>query len=255
MEERDCYDDPIRYDAEYGSFSRDIGWYQERLIEIGGPALELGCGTGRVLFPLAAAGIEVDGLDSSEKMLGLARQKAGLLDPSVAGRVRFYPGDMRSFSLQKKYRAALVPLNGLMHLHRNEEVLSCLTCVRRHLVPDGHFLFDVSNPLPEFLEDTGSPDGFPTRKIKIKDAWYVQKERHRYLSEETISETTFFFEPVCERGTAFFFRLRLRMFFPDDLERLLKEAGYAIARRWGDFQGSPFGPEKATQIIQAKMLS
>ena len=43
----------------------------------GGPALELGIGTGRVALPLAARGVEVHGIDASEAMVAKLRAKEG----------------------------------------------------------------------------------------------------------------------------------------------------------------------------------
>ena len=56
---------------------QDIGFFVDAAAESGGPVLEIGCGTGRVLIPTARAGIEITGLDMSTHMLAVCRQQAG----------------------------------------------------------------------------------------------------------------------------------------------------------------------------------
>src|SRR5947208_2019322 len=84
--------DSFRYDA-------DLPWYLELAAAQGGRVLELACGSGRVLLPLARAGHEVVGLDSSPHMLALAREKLAAAEPTVAARVRLQQDDMREFQL------------------------------------------------------------------------------------------------------------------------------------------------------------
>ena len=59
------------YDGDYeaAGYDRDVPFYVELARESGGPVLEMGCGTGRVLLPVARAGIEIAGVDASARML------------------------------------------------------------------------------------------------------------------------------------------------------------------------------------------
>ena len=63
------------YDLDYNSFQDDVPFYLGLAEHTGGPLLELGCGTGRLLVPLARAGFEITGVDLSEGMLQVARGK------------------------------------------------------------------------------------------------------------------------------------------------------------------------------------
>ena len=67
--------DPIAsfYDAWSRSVVEDIAFYVELALDAGGPVIELGVGTGRITVPIAEAGIEVIGVDSSREMLGSLR--------------------------------------------------------------------------------------------------------------------------------------------------------------------------------------
>lgn len=250
MREFDYYGDPERYEAEYGVYTVDLSWYRKRLLQLGGPALVLGCGTGRVLFTLAAAGVPADGIDNSPRMLARARSRAVELGSEVAGRVNLIEADIRSFSTGARYRAILAPFNLLMHLHRDEEVLGCLDCVVRHLQDGGRFLLDVANPRPELLARHGPP-GLPLRDISFGGATFLQTERHEYDERTRISQTLFTYEPKTKDARPFACRLRLRMYAPEDIDGLLEQAGFEIKRKLGSFKDEAFGRDSVTQIIEA----
>ena len=63
------------YDSVYSYVREDIPFYVDEALTAGGPVLELGCGTGRVTIPIAAAGVDVTGVDLSPAMLDIARRK------------------------------------------------------------------------------------------------------------------------------------------------------------------------------------
>jgi SAM-dependent methyltransferase len=250
MEQRDYYDDPERYDAEYGFLSADLEWYRSRVSESGGPALVLGCGTGRVLFHLARAGIRVDGIDNKPAMLDLARSRALTIGRDIG----LFEADIRDFSLSRRYRAVVAPLNLLMHLHSDRELLECLECVKTHLLDRGILLFDISNPRDEILLEHGGPQGIPLRDVVVRGVKYLQREHHRYDPESKISEVTFTFEPGQPESRPFVTRLRLRMFSPGDIRRLLGLAGFKIHEYLGSFAGEQFDGSGLTQIIVAGVV-
>src|SRR5919107_2851644 len=64
---------PELYDLEHAEFTEDIDLFLRLAEVVGDPILELGCGTGRVLGPLAAAGNRITGVDRSGPMLDRAR--------------------------------------------------------------------------------------------------------------------------------------------------------------------------------------
>ena len=71
------------YDEDYtvGIPSRgDIAFYKRHALQMGSPILELGCGTGRILIPIAQEGVESHGLDMSREMLGICETKERTLN-------------------------------------------------------------------------------------------------------------------------------------------------------------------------------
>lgn len=89
---------------EYGAFAEfydhvrpyqqrpDVDFYLRLARDTGGPVLEVGCGTGRVLVPTAQAGIEVTGLDRSQAMLQRCRERLAKEPPEVARRAQLVSG-------------------------------------------------------------------------------------------------------------------------------------------------------------------
>jgi SAM-dependent methyltransferase len=252
MKEEDYYADPNRYEAECGFFTTDLEWYRNRVKKLGGPVLVLGCGTGRVLLDLAINGHTVDGLDISSTMLDKARSKLTCASPEITSRIRLWQMDMRSFDLADNYNVILAPLNALMHLHTDQEALSCFKKVYQHLKDDGRFIFDVTNPLPQFLEETQDPQGEPLRNIWVQKICYLQTEYHSYDPHSQISETRFFYYPQNQDVEPFSTRLRLRMFSPKTIETLLSQAGFTANCRWGGFSGDIFNKNSSTQIVESK---
>ena len=89
------------YDAVY-AYSHDIGfWLATASTSVDGPILELGCGTGRILLPLARAGYDITGIDLSVHMLDVCRAKAQAEPPEVRNRITVLESDMSAFRLQR----------------------------------------------------------------------------------------------------------------------------------------------------------
>ena len=81
----------------------DVTFYVDAARESGGPVLEVGCGTGRVLLPTAQTGIEICGLDFSVHMLDVCHQRLQQEPDEVQGRVELVEADMRNFSLDRTF--------------------------------------------------------------------------------------------------------------------------------------------------------
>ena len=141
------------YDAAYSKANlRDVPFYVDLAERVGGHALEIGCGTGRVLLEVAAHGIEIDGLDSSEDQLRMLRAKLEVLSPEVRNRIRLHHADMRTFSLDRRFRLITAPFRPVQHLYTVAEQIAAFRAIRKHLLPDGRFAFDAFYPKYEMLE-------------------------------------------------------------------------------------------------------
>ena len=112
------------YDIAFDwDISEEVDWILDVL---GQPRtmLEPGCGSGRMLLPLADRGVDVTGFDISEPMVELARRRAGT-------RATVVLADMTDFDLGRTFDAGISPINTLLHLSPDELDLH-LTCLARH---------------------------------------------------------------------------------------------------------------------------
>src|SRR6266540_3485549 len=120
------------YDWEHAGFQDDVAMYLGFAKRTGGPILELGCGTGRLL-----------GVDGSAEMLTVAR--ARLERDGLAQRVALHHADMRSFSLNERFPFAFVALDSFGLLARRSDQHAALVQAARHLLPGGLLVIDVAN--------------------------------------------------------------------------------------------------------------
>src|SRR5262245_58236780 len=119
------------YEALRGA-SGDAEFYRALARECGGPVLELGCGTGRILGPIAHDGIACTGLDASAGMLAAFRRS----DPPA--NVRLVQGRMQHFDLSPdRFQLIFAGFRAFQHLYTVDDQLACLAAVRRHLAPGG----------------------------------------------------------------------------------------------------------------------
>lgn len=227
----------------------DKDFYLARARVARGPVLELGCGTGRILIPIAQAGVEITGLDASPAMLEICRQRLATEHLTAATVL----GDMRSFDLGRPFALITIPFRPFQHLLDPPEQIACLECVRRHLAPEGRFIFDVYDPRLDMLmrEDgeefvdfdfTGS-DGRAMRRL-------VKRLSHDRPRQVVHMELIFVDLQTNERrATA---PLTMRYFFRYEVEHLLARCGFEVLEVLGDFDGSPVGAVARELIFVAK---
>jgi SAM-dependent methyltransferase len=131
------------YDGSYDHIraTADIEFYRALARDTGGPVLELGCGTGRVLLPIARDGLACVGLDGSQAMLEVLQRKEP--PPSL----RLVRAPMEDFDLDgERFALIFSAFRAFQHLITVDDQLRCLANVRRHLAPGGLFAMDVYAP-------------------------------------------------------------------------------------------------------------
>ena len=137
------------YDEAYGASAdlRDVEMYKSFARRFGGPVLEIGCGTGRVLKPIADMGIEIDGIDVSEAMISILKSKIADIIPIP----NIYLSDMRRIEIARRYRLVTIPFRTLQHMITIEDKLQALAAAKNHLLDEGRLIFDVAFPNYESL--------------------------------------------------------------------------------------------------------
>lgn len=126
--------------AEHPAALMDLNPEQEycrrAVARFGEPALDVGCGQGRILLALRAEGHDIDGCDLSLDMLASAARSARA---SRLG-VNLYWQAMQDLDLPRRYRTILVPSGALMHLTEPAEAVEALRRIHDHLLPGGGLL-------------------------------------------------------------------------------------------------------------------
>jgi SAM-dependent methyltransferase len=140
------------YDPWSRSVTEDVGFYVDRALASGGPVVELAVGTGRIAIPIAEAGIDVIGVDSSPGMLAVARAAAE--NAGVAGRLDLRLGDLRRPPVSERVPLVICPFRSLLHMKTEDEKLRALVATRELLESEGRFVFDVFAPSREDIEET-----------------------------------------------------------------------------------------------------
>src|SRR5713101_3926094 len=110
----------------------DVRFVVDAAREAGSPILEVGCGTGRVLIPTARAGLDIVGIDLSQHMLTVCRQRLKNEPEAVQARVQLVQADMRRFELGRAFTLVTIPFRPFQHLITVEDQLACLDSIRRH---------------------------------------------------------------------------------------------------------------------------
>jgi len=129
----------------------DVSFFVEAATQSGGPVLEVGCGTGRILIPTARAGIEITGLDLSPHMLAVCHERLNTEPKHVRSKVQLVEGDMRHFELARTFGLVTLPFRPFQHLTTVGDQLACLDCIHHHLETGGKLILDIFNPWLEAL--------------------------------------------------------------------------------------------------------
>jgi len=238
------------YDWEHDGYRADLDVHVGFARRFGGPVLELACGTGRLVEPVARAGFAITGVDSSPQMLERAKQRLdrhGLTAALIEQRIE-------TLSLVTRFRTIIVALDSFGLMLTREHQLMALQAAKRHATHDGRLILDVANgnlrgsgePAEELVHDLTLPDpdsGRPITKVVLR----------RPRPAEQVDELMFFYDEQDERGYVrrSMIELKLRWFTRFELELLLQSAGWQVEEVYGDYDLGPFGSNSDRLLIVA----
>jgi len=150
--------DPYRVIAKYydGAYAAkqdlvDLPFYLDLAEQSGGPVLEIACGTGRVLLPIARKGIEICGVDNSPAMLRILEENLAHESSEVRRRVTVHEGDMRHFRLKRTFPLVIIPFRPMQHMFTVDDQVAALQTAAAHLTEAGILAFDVFYPNFEMI--------------------------------------------------------------------------------------------------------
>ena len=236
------------YDFHSLGLEGDVQFYIEEARKAAAPVLEIGCGTGRILLPIAQAGCPVVGFDRAPDMLAVLRRKLEKLAPDVQARVELIEGDMRDFSLPHHFKLITIPYRAFLHLLTPKAQRQALECIREHLADDGRLIFNIFDPS---LEMIASSLGLTGTSLK-RDTEFTHPETgnqvivwysSQYDPEIQLLNAYFIFEEIDNEGKVLrktYNPLTLRYVHRYEMRYLLELSGYKVEALYGDFQRGPF---------------
>ncbi len=235
------YDDFARYyDADFRDYTDDLPLYRQMAQRTGDPLLELMCGTGRILVPLAQEGYHITGVDISASMLEIARTR--LAEQNIASRASLITGDVRTVELPAAtFALAFVAINSFMHLERVSDQLDALATIRHALTPDGLLIIDLFNPNPAEIINEDSR--------LVLERHYPLDGKHVYKTVAVDSDiatqtsyVTYFYDETDATGpmSRRVMHFRLRWLYRYELEHLLARAGFMLKSLYGSYDLEPY---------------
>src|SRR5215831_10914931 len=147
--------DPQTFDLEDEGYYDDFPLTEQWARTLGGPLLDLACGTGRMALRMAELGYQITGVDITPEMITWAKQKAANQGLSI----EWVLADARAFHLHKQFPFIYMLENVFQFFLTREDQEAMLACVYEHLLPDGCFLFETRNPNPRNLQQVRHPQG------------------------------------------------------------------------------------------------
>lgn len=198
-----------------------------------GPVLELAIGTGRVALPLAERGIEVRGIDTSERMVAQLRGKPG------GGNIPVTMGDMADVGVEGRYPLIYLVFNTFFALPDEAAQQRCMRNVASHLTEDGVFVIEV------FVPDLGRFDRSQTLRTDAVGLDFALLEASTLNEEAQVVEAQHI---LIREGTVEQFPVRVRYAFPDQLDAMAAAAGMRVRERWADWGRAPFTADSGKHI-------
>lgn len=242
------------YDIVYAGLEHDIPFYLELAKQSGSPVCELACGNGRVLLPIARAGLSVTGIDSSERMLEGLQARLDAEPPDVQGRVALKCADVRDYRFGTKFKLVFCAFHSFQHLETTEDQLACLRSVREYLADDGLLCLNVFAPRYDWLALAQQEQQART----ITDPSTGREAVVRLLTKrnwlEQKIESTMILDRVDEQGIVHrdVRHLTLCWIFHREMHLLLRHAGFEVTQVYGGFDKRPFDYVSGEQLFLAR---
>lgn len=224
----------------------DIPFYVERIPSEDARLLELGCGTGRVTIPLSRYCKSITGIDLSEAMIEICRDKLEreTIPPTKAD---VQVGDITDFDLKKQYDLIIAPYRVFQNLETDSEVAGLFDCIRRHLAPQGTCILNVFNPnrdretlIREWCtedENLAWEVDIPGGKVACYDTRPRMDKEKLILYPELIYRR-YEHDVVVDEAIL---KILMRCYYPGEFEEIITTHGFDIQNRWGGYSGEIYG--------------
>lgn len=247
------------YDAENTDKDDDIPFYLDLAEQFEGEIiLDIACGTGREVFPLARAGHTVHGIDIEPAML--ERAEAVLKrEPKLRNKVKFVQGDVRQTHAlpEKQYGLTIVPYNGMMHFHTQEDQLAVLKNLRAWTKDGGTLVLDLPNAGDVYATEDTDAIIFERTFLEPETGHLVMQQSVSTLDRTAqILRVTWIYDEITADGTLkrTFAPLTLYYYFLNEIRLLLAAAGFEVEEVYGGLDYSDYEDGCSRMVIFAKAV-
>ncbi|MEP0764548.1 MAG: class I SAM-dependent methyltransferase [Chloroflexota bacterium] len=255
MTPNESFYEPIArfYDAENAEMTEDLALYSALLAEHGGPLLDAGCGTGRVMLHLAAEGARVVGIDRSPAMLERSRRKLAS-QPHLKRRVTLVEGDVLDATLPGPFKLILMTYNGFLQFTTQAGQLAALRRFAALLADDGLLVLDLPNAGEAFAaQDDGA---------LVLERTFTEPESGHLVMQQSVSaldrvtqrlHITWIYDEILDDGTVqrTLAPLVLRYILPGEMDLMLAAAGLRRVQYFGEYDQEPFVDGCSRMIVLA----
>ena len=251
------------YDITHADLSDDIEFVCDLAQKSNGAVLELGCGSGRLLLPLAQAGRVVTGIDNSKMMLTRAIERITAEPEEVQRRITIIEADMTAFELKNacteqsrsgRFSLIIIPYNTFLHLN-DSQATATLKQIRKHLAKDGTLFIDLINPFA--IADTPDTAEF-TFEGQFTDpttSETILQFAANHLDEATQTlHITWAYDVATPDGNPAQRTIAKSTYhyrFPHQLDLLLQQTGFKLTAIYGDYDRSPFNEDSERLLLIA----
>lgn len=248
--------------AEFNVQGPEIAYFERLIEERGQPALDVACGTGRLLVPYLRAGLDVDGCDISKDMLALCRERAEREGVSP----NLYSQAVHQLDLPRRYRT-IVMCGGFGLGGNREHDLEGLRRLHAHLEPGGVLVLD--NEVP-YANAKSWPYWLKEEREGLPAPWPPPGERTRAPdgAEYELRARLVHFDPLSQHVTAEIRAekwqdgmcvaeeehvLEMTLYFTNEVLLTLERAGFAaVAMRAGYENREPTSDDDFVVFIATK---
>jgi len=245
------------YDLTHADLTEDIAWVLGLAAEANGRILELGCGSGRLLLPLAQAGFSVTGVDNSPAMLVRAAERLAAAGKAVQERVSLVEQDAAHLTLpgNARFALALIPYNTAMHFD-TEQLVAVLRQVRGVMAENGRLAIDVINPA-YIIQTPDEPTLALDRVLEDteREETVLQLSSNRLDSDTQTLHITWVYDASPIGGGAVRRTVAQASYhyrFPHQWELLLREGGWQLEAIAGGYEEEPFTEDSERLLLFAR---
>ncbi len=234
------------YDAFYSDsppqIAGDVAFYEGLARQTGGPVLEIACGTGHIALALAAAGLDVTGVDHSDGMLTTARRKVAALPAPARDRLTLVAQDMTELSLSRRFGFVFAAFRSFQHLLTIELQKSSLGAIRHHLEDNGRLALHLFDPRLDLLVNENSIAPMLSGTHPVTGRRYTGEVLRTSLDHlAQVRRDLWRYREIGIDGKVLAKDARemaLRWTYRWELHHLLKLCGFTVEAEYTDFFGS-----------------